>query len=79
MIGRRALPSMPLALRFGDSFAVEPKPSGPANGTLLIVGGGATSPAVVAVEQRRVGGASARWVVIPSAQSDRKLATSTVQ
>ncbi|MDP1750555.1 MAG: cyanophycinase [Reyranella sp.] len=79
MIGRRALLSMPLALRAGTSVAAEPKSSGPASGTLLIVGGGTTSSAVVAVAQRHSGGASARWVVIPSAQSDRKLATSTVQ
>lgn len=79
MIGRRALLSMPLALRFGDSFAVEPRSSGPVNGTLLIIGGGTTPPAVAAAAQHHAGGASARWVVIPSAQSDRKLATSTVQ
>lgn len=79
MIGRRALFSMPLALWAGTSIAAEPKSTGPANGTLLIVGGGTTWPAVVAVAQCRAGGTSARWVVIPSAQSDRKLATSTVQ
>jgi len=79
MVGRRALLSMPLALWAEASIAAEPKSSGPANGTLLIVGGGSISSAVIAVAQRHAGGTSARWVVIPSAQSDRKLATSPVQ
>lgn len=79
MIGRRVLLSMPLALWAGTSIATEPKSSGPASGTLLIVGGGTAAPAVVAAAQRHAGGAAARWVVIPSAQGDRKLATSTVQ
>jgi cyanophycinase len=79
MIGRRALLSMPLALWADTSVAAGPKSTGPANGTLLIVGGGTAAPAVVAAAQHHAGGASARWVVIPSAQSDRKLATSTAQ
>jgi cyanophycinase len=79
MIGRRALLAIPLILSTRASIAIEPKSSGPAKGILLAVGGGAMSPAVVTTARHCSGGATARWVVIPSAQGDSKLATSTVQ
>ncbi len=79
MIGRRTLLSLPFALLADTSLAATPKSSGPPNGTLLIIGGGTSSPAVIAAAQRHAGGAFARWVVIPSAQSDRELATPKVQ
>jgi hypothetical protein len=78
MIGRRTLLSLPLTLRANASQAAEPKSSGPANGTLLIVGGGANSAAVIEAAQRHAGGADARWVVIPTTQADRELANSKV-
>ncbi|MFO1160431.1 MAG: cyanophycinase [Reyranellaceae bacterium] len=53
--------------------ASEPRSSGPSRGTLLVIGGGANSPAVISAARRHAGGAEARWVVIPSAQSDDEL------
>lgn len=78
MIGRRALLALPIALLAGAGRAAAPKSSGPANGTLLIVGGGTNSLAVIEAAQRHSGGAEARWVVIPTAQSDRELANPKV-
>ena len=79
MIGRRSLFALPLIGWAGGGSAAEPKSSGSANGTLLIVGGGTPAPSVVVEARHHAGGARARWVVIPSALSDRKLATSSVQ
>ena len=79
MIGRRALLSLPLVASVRTAIGAEPKSSGPPKGTLLAVGGGTISPAVVATARHHSGGATARWVVIPSAQGDSKLATSTAQ
>ena len=72
-IGRRLLLALPLALLGGVGRAAEAKSSGPATGTLLIVGGGTNSAAVIEAAQHHAGGATARWVVIPSAQTDRQL------
>jgi cyanophycinase len=72
-IGRRLLVSLPLVLLGGPGRAVEAKSSGPAHGTLLIVGGGTNSVAVIEAAQHHAGGQNARWVVIPSAQTDRQL------
>jgi cyanophycinase len=71
MIRRRALLALSLALPAWTARAADAKSSGPASGTLLIVGGGKSSPEVVAAAQRHGG---ARWVVIPTAQSDQELA-----
>jgi cyanophycinase len=71
---RRFLLGLLLTLPFArPGSAGEPRSSGPAKGTLLIVGGGKNSPAVIATAQRHAGGADARWIVIPSAQSDNEL------
>lgn len=75
-IGRRVFASLPfylLAGPLGSARAVEPRSSGPARGTLLIVGGGTNSLPVIQAAQRAAGGQGARWVVIPSAQTDRQL------
>lgn len=71
---RRGLFGLLLALSFGRPGAAgEPRSSGPAKGVLLLVGGGNNSPAVICAARRHAGGADARWVVIPSAQSDNDL------
>lgn len=70
---QRLLLCLPLALLARGVTAAEPKSSGPGRGTLLIVGGGNNSPAVIDAARRQAGGADARWVVIPSAQSDSEL------
>jgi cyanophycinase len=70
---RRALLGGALALFSTPSQALSPKSSGPARGTLLPVGGGTTSAAVIDAAQRYAGGSEARWIVIPSAQTDRQL------
>jgi cyanophycinase len=71
---RRHLLGLLLALPFvRPGSAGEPRSSGPAKGTLLIVGGGNNSAAVIEAARHHAGGADARWVVIPSAQSDDEL------
>lgn len=71
---RRHLFGLLLALPLAcPGAAAVPRSSGPAKGTLLIVGGGYNSPAVIAAARRHAGGAAARWIVIPSAQSDDEL------
>lgn len=71
---RRHLFGLLLALPLArPGAAAGPRSSGPAKGTLLIVGGGNNSPAVIAAARRYAGSADARWVVIPSAQSDNEL------
>jgi cyanophycinase len=71
--GRRFLFLLPLLLVDRRIAAAGPRSSGPANGTLLIVGGGTNSAAVIEAAERHGGGRDARWVVIPSAQSDQEL------
>lgn len=72
--GRRRLLGLLLALSLARPGAAgEPRSSGPAKGALLLVGGGNNSPAVISAARRHAGGADARWVVIPSAQSDNDL------
>lgn len=70
---RRAVLLSPLALVVAGTDAAEPRSSGPANGTLLIVGGGVNGPTVIEAARRHAGGSGAHWVVIPSAQADREL------
>ena len=72
-ISRRLFFSSPLLLLAGASQAAEPRSSGPPNGTLVVVGGGNNSRAVIEACQQASGGQAARWVVIPSAQSDQQL------
>lgn len=72
-LARRVFVSSPLFLLAGAGRTAEPKSSGPPNGTLLVVGGGNNSRAVIEAAQRWSGGEAARWVVIPSAQSDEQL------
>lgn len=73
-LDRRHFLGLAIALPFAaPSHASEPRSSGPSTGTLLVVGGGGNSPAVVSAAQRYSGGTGARWVVIPSAQSDDEL------
>jgi cyanophycinase len=62
----------------GPGRAAEAKSSGPPAGTLLIVGGGTNSVAVIHAAQEYSGGATARWVVIPTAESDGDIAIPTV-
>jgi cyanophycinase len=71
--GRRLLVFSPLFLIGGTGRSAEPKSSGPPNGTLLVVGGGNNSRAVIEAAQRGSGGEAARWVVVPSAQTDEQL------
>jgi cyanophycinase len=77
-VGRRALLAATLASAAGSLRAAEPRSAGPADGTLLIVGGGINGPAIIEAARRHAGGAGARWVVIPSAQTDRELQTPRV-
>jgi len=72
-VKRRGLLGGTLALFATRSPAAAPRSSGPARGTVLPVGGGTTSAAVIEVAQRHAGDRDARWIVIPSAQSDREL------
>jgi cyanophycinase len=65
-------------LTFGP-VAAEPKSSGAANGTLLIVGGGTIGTAVAEVATRHAGGPPARWVVIPTAQANARIDHPKVQ
>jgi len=51
-----------------------PRSSGPALGALLIMGGGVMSPRVPPVAIALAGGASARWVYIPTALRDEEIA-----
>jgi cyanophycinase len=70
-IGRRLVAGAPLFLLAGGlARAAEPRSSGPSAGTLLVVGGGFVSPPVAAAAFQAAGGPAARWVVIPSAQSE---------
>jgi cyanophycinase len=49
------------------AWSQAPKSSGPASGTLLIVGGGSMGPEIGEAGRRLSGGANARWVFIPTA------------
>ena len=70
-LGRRLVAGMPLLWLAGDrARAAAPRSSGPPSGTLLIVGGGGISPPVAEAAYRAAGGPDARWVVIPSAESE---------
>lgn len=77
-VGRRLFASLPLLLLAEAGNTAEPKSSGPARGTLLIVGGGTNSMAVIEAARRAAGGQAARWVVIPTAQTDPQLETPKV-
>ena len=53
----------------------QPRSAGPAKGSLLLVGGGINTPAIVEAARRLAGGSQVRWMVIPTAASDGELIT----
>ena len=57
-------------LALSSSVALAQKSSGPADGTLLAIGGGAPGAEIRETAARLAGGANARWVVIPTAAED---------
>lgn len=67
-----------LALLPGTAPAADaPRSAGPPAGALIVIGGGTIGPTIRAAAAELDGGANARWVVIPTADTDRDLETST--